>query len=192
MTSDVDVDALPDWFGSVAAIVLRTWGRTMSRKHVRATVYTSGQAAEAAGLAYHQLNNWAKIGFLGPSVVEADGTETCRGYSFADVVALSAARRLREFGLELEAIANAISYLQAREYGDERGQTVLVGTHDGGVIEGELEKVISTLQRSKRFSWMMDVCAVIADVRSALRKVKPPQRGKARRVGCLTGAVQAT
>lgn len=153
----------------------------------RAEVYTAGQAAQAAGLRYHQLDQWSNAGIVVPTIQKANGTETCRAYSFSDVVALAVGRRLREVGFGLGAVADAARYLQRRNRRTLGALSMIAGVDDGRVIAGDLDEIVAAARRAKSVCWTVNISAVVTDVGAALKDIGQPKRGKARKVaGCLT------
>lgn len=151
----------------------------MLENKIECLAFTAGQAARASAVEYHNLNHWAKTGFVVPSLAEADGMDTCRAYSFGDVVALAMAKRLRDAGLGLDAIRSVVAHLQQREYTGGKCNAVLVGSDDGSVVECDTKSAISAL-KNRRFGWVMDAGSVVAEMRAALKNARAPKRGKAR------------
>jgi DNA-binding transcriptional MerR regulator len=150
------------------------------------TVYTAGQAAKAASVAYHLLDHWSTNGIVVPSICEASGFDTCRAFSFSDVVALAVAKRLREVGFRLEIMQVAASHLQTCSSVELCEMSMLIGTDDGEVVACRPETIVDSLRRNHCVSWMVNVGTVVTEVQAALRNVTQPKRGKARLVGCLT------
>lgn len=65
------------------------------------------------GISYRQLDYWDKSDLVTPTLRQAKGKGSVRLYSFTDLVALRAVRRLEEGGIPLQTIRKAIKYLQA-------------------------------------------------------------------------------
>lgn len=59
------------------------------------------------GLSYKQLDYWARIGFIKPSVLEAQGTGTWRLYSEEDRSRLAMTVSLLRVGFSLQSIRRA-------------------------------------------------------------------------------------
>lgn len=58
-----------------------------------------------SGLQYRRLDNWAKTGFIVPSLAASDAAKKrFRYYSFTDIVALTVARKLRDTGFSMAAL----------------------------------------------------------------------------------------
>jgi DNA-binding transcriptional MerR regulator len=81
------------------------------------------------GLTPRQLDHWDRQGFLSPSVERASGYGSTRRYSFADVVRLRVAARLRAAGIGLPRIrrcAEALARLEPEGAGDLAKARLLV------------------------------------------------------------------
>ena len=60
--------------------------------------FSTAEAARLTGLSARQLDHWDRQGFLRPSLERASGYGSARRYSFADIVRLRVAARLRNAG----------------------------------------------------------------------------------------------
>ena len=90
--------------------------------------FSTGQAARLTGLTARQLDHWDRKGFLKPSLEPARGYGSKRRYSFADVVRLRVAARLRAAGVGLSRIQRCAEALErlGGESGDLGGVRLLV------------------------------------------------------------------
>jgi DNA-binding transcriptional MerR regulator len=79
--------------------------------------FSTAEAARLSGLTPRQLDHWARQGFLCPSVQEASGYGSCRLYSFADIVKLRVAARLRGSGVGLARIRHCVEALKRLDAG---------------------------------------------------------------------------
>ena len=73
--------------------------------------FSTAEVARLTGLSFRQLDYWDREGFLGPSVERAAGYGSTRRYSFADVVRLRVAARLRAAGVGLPRIRRCAEVL---------------------------------------------------------------------------------
>lgn len=74
--------------------------------------YRSTEACEIAGITYRQLDYWARLGVITPSIEPAAGSGSSRRYSFDDVVALTLVGILSDHGFSrLSTIRSAIEKL---------------------------------------------------------------------------------
>jgi len=110
---------------------------------VVARSFSTAEAARLTGLTPRQLDHWDRQGFLRPSLAKANGYGSTRRYSFADVVRLRVAARLRAQGVGLARIRNCARALArldpAADLGQARllvvGSTVLWARSDREVVD---------------------------------------------------------
>lgn len=76
--------------------------------------YRTGLVLEIVGISYAQLDYWARIGFIKPSI-KSSGKESRRLYSFTDLVRLNAAKSLLDSGVSLQKIRKSVDYLKQHE-----------------------------------------------------------------------------
>lgn len=115
----------------------------MKFKTVIARSFSTAEVARLTGLSARQLDHWDRQGFVRPSVEKARGYGSARRYSFADVVRLRVAARLRANGVGLARIrrcAEALARLDpAADLGGARlmvvGSTVLWARSDREVVD---------------------------------------------------------
>ena len=77
--------------------------------------FSTAEAARLTGLSSRQLDHWDRQGFLRPSLERASGYGSARRYSFADVVRLRVAARLRAAGIGLAKIRRCAEELARLE-----------------------------------------------------------------------------
>jgi DNA-binding transcriptional MerR regulator len=105
--------------------------------------FSTAEVARLTGLTARQLDHWDRQGFARPSVEKANGYGSSRRYSFADVVRLRVAARLRSSGVGLARIrrcAEALARLDpTADLGGARlmvvGSTVLWARSDREVVD---------------------------------------------------------
>ena len=119
--------------------------------------FSTAEAARLTGLTPRQLDHWDRLGFLRPSLREASGYGSSRRYSFADLVKLKVAARLRASGIGLARIRRCVEALKRlgeqgeADFGQARllviGNRVLWARSDREVVdllkEGQLVLVFS-------------------------------------------------
>jgi len=128
----------------------------MKFSNVISNAFSTAEVARLTGLTARQLDHWDRQGFLKPSLRRAHGYGSTRRYSFADVVRLRVAARLRSAGVGLARIrrcAEALERLggEADDLGGVRlivaGSRVLWARSDREVVdllkEGQLVLVFS-------------------------------------------------
>lgn len=79
---------------------------------VIARSFSTAEVARLTGLTARQLDHWDRKGFVRPSVERAKGYGSTRRYSFADVVRLRVAARLRSHGVGLARIRRCAEALE--------------------------------------------------------------------------------
>ena len=89
-------------------------------------------AVAVTGASYRQIDWWARQGIVVP-VVAASGSGSRRCYSRDDLVKLAAAVRMREAGLALDAVSEALA-----EVDDDTEQLRIVA---GGCVEVHVDLV---------------------------------------------------
>jgi len=127
----------------------------MKFSSVVARSFSTAETARLTGLTARQLDHWDRKGFVRPSAGKASGYGSARRYSFADVVRLRVAARLRAGGVGLARIrrcADALAKLDpSADLGKARllvvGSSVLWARSDREVVdllkEGQLVLVCS-------------------------------------------------
>ena len=75
-------------------------------------VFDSKTVQKLTGVSVRQINHWDAVGLVRPSVKPAAGTGSRRLYSYHDALLLLAAKSLREAGLSLAGIQNAMALLR--------------------------------------------------------------------------------
>lgn len=146
--------------------------------NTNAKSYTAGQAANAVGIAYHQLNHWATTGIVVPSINEGEGHGGVREYSLADIVALKVAADLKEKGFALSRFRGLLTRIQA--WTDGSKNTFFVGT-DNGSVEGLCElDALATLRSMERkgLTWCVSIAEIVEDMKTRLNSLSRPLRGK--------------
>lgn len=89
----------------------------MKFKDVIQDAFSTAAAARLSSLTPRQLDHWARLGFLRPSVREASGYGSARRYSFSDIVKLRVAARLRASGVGLARIRRCVEALKRLDAG---------------------------------------------------------------------------
>jgi DNA-binding transcriptional MerR regulator len=69
------------------------------------------RCAELGGISYRQLDYWARIGILTPSIAEAQGSGSKRLYSIADARIARALAAICELGAPISGLAGLVDEL---------------------------------------------------------------------------------
>jgi DNA-binding transcriptional MerR regulator len=91
--------------------------RVKFKRDILEAGFSTARAARLTRLSPRQLDYWDRRGFLSPSLSRAEGYGSARRYSFADLVRLRVAARLRAAGLGLPRIEQAVRTLRRLEPG---------------------------------------------------------------------------
>lgn len=150
-------------------------------KRQQSKVYTAGQAAKAAGVAYHQLNHWATLGIVVPSVGEGEGYAGVRGYSLSDVVALNVAAQMKSSGFTISKLQSLVTAIQ--QWDGESSETYFVGDDRGSVSAFDEAGAFAALRQKdlKGLTWFVNISDIVLEVKSRLESLAQPTRGKALR-----------
>jgi DNA-binding transcriptional MerR regulator len=92
------------------------------RREILEGAFSTARAARLTRLSPRQLDYWDRRGFLSPSLARAEGYGSARRYSFADLVRLRVAARLRAAGLGLARIQRAVQTM--RRLDPQRAETL--------------------------------------------------------------------
>ncbi len=93
---------------------------------VIARSFSTADVARLTGLTARQLDHWDRKGFLRPSLERASGYGSTRRYSFADVVRLRVAARLRASGVGLARIRRCAEALARLDPSADLGRARLM------------------------------------------------------------------
>lgn len=74
-----------------------------------ALAFDSNDACRIAQITTRQLNHWDRLGIASPSIDPGRGSGNRRSYRLGDVIILRLARELRQFGVGLDVVADAIA-----------------------------------------------------------------------------------
>jgi len=96
--------------------------RVKFKREILEAGFSTARAARLVRLSPRQLDYWDRRGFLSPSLSRAEGYGSARRYSFADLVRLRVAARLRAAGFGLHRVGQAVHTL--RRLDPERGQAL--------------------------------------------------------------------
>jgi DNA-binding transcriptional MerR regulator len=90
--------------------------------------YRAPTACAAAGISYSQLDHWARMGLVEPSVRAAHGSGSQRLYSFRDILVLKVVKWLLDTGASLQQIRAGVQHLRLRDRGiEDLAQVTLMG-----------------------------------------------------------------
>jgi predicted RNase H-like HicB family nuclease len=131
------------------------------------------------GVSGRQVEHWAATGIVRPSIPAA-GKGTRRGYSFKDLVALRVAKRLKDEGISLQKIRNALAYLRKNFPEKEEPLAELRFLTDGDtifVVDRDPQKILDTL-KGGQFVLSLALGEIIKGLRGELKKLETPKEEK--------------
>lgn len=147
----------------------------------RSMLYTSGETARITGLTTRQLQYWDKTGFVKPTEITK---EQKRLYSFQDLVALKAARKLLEANLSLQRVKLAINHLHKQikvRFPESEVKDVLchcVFVTDGErlfeLIDNPL-RLVDILSDQTTFLWAVGFKEVVGEVNTGVMDLRELQ-----------------
>jgi DNA-binding transcriptional MerR regulator len=118
----------------------------MKFTRVIAQSFSTAEVARLTGLSARQLDHWDREGFLRPSLERASGYGSTRRYSFADVVRLRVAARLRAEGVGLARIRRCAEVLARLDPESDLGQARLIVAGNSVLWARSDREVIDLLQ----------------------------------------------
>ncbi len=118
----------------------------MKFNRVIAQSFSTAEVARLTGLSARQLDHWDREGFLRPSLERASGYGSTRRYSFADVVRLRVAARLRAEGVGLARIRRCAEVLARLDPQADLGQARLIVAGSSVLWARSDREVIDLLQ----------------------------------------------
>jgi DNA-binding transcriptional MerR regulator len=147
----------------------------------RRDLYRSGEVAEIVGVSRRQLLYWAQTDLVRPSAQTRGGHHR---YTFEDLVALKAAKRLIDAGVSVQRIRRSLEQLVRILPTVRRplAELVLVATGDVVLVfrEGTVFEAVTGQE------WVLEVAKFQRDVEAwrrkprALRRLEPARPGSAR------------
>ncbi|WP_419841198.1 MerR family transcriptional regulator [Candidatus Poriferisodalis sp.] len=136
--------------------------------------FTSKQAEKIVGISYRQLDHWARIGLVKPSVAQAAGSGSRRRYSYNDLVELKIANKMREQNVELKSIARAFDYLRNQMGGEVASANIVISGSD--VLLADDETVMSLLRQGQTAMLsVLPVAGVRRELDTAVVKLLPDE-----------------
>lgn len=125
--------------------------------------FSATQTAELVGISYRQLDHWARLGLIVPSMAQASGSGSRRRYTYNDLVELKIVKKMRDAGNDLKSIGRAFDYLRNQLGGDVASSNIVISGKDVLLVDDD--SVLSLLREGQ--GTMMTVLAV-AGVRREL------------------------
>jgi DNA-binding transcriptional MerR regulator len=139
--------------------------------------FSTAEAARLAGLTPRQLDHWDRQAFLKPSVAAARGYGSARRYSFADVVRLRVAARLRSSGVGLAKIrrcAEALARLSGGGVAElSRARLLVVGSR---VLWARSDREVVDLLKEGQLVLVFSLGSAVEETAGAVERLSRESR----------------
>lgn len=149
----------------------------MKFKRVIPEGFSTAEAARLANLTPRQLDHWDRLGFLTASLQAATGYGSSRRYSFADIVRLRVASRLRAQGLGLSRIRRCVAALKRLDPADgdlSRARLIVKGNR---VLWARSDKEVIDLFEGGQLVLVFSLGDAVADAAGAVARLADRPRG---------------
>lgn len=156
---NADVDVLLD--------ANQTGKHPTGKRHMYQHGFGSMQAVRVAGISYRQLDHWASLGLVKPSLVQAAGSGSRRVYSYSNLVALRAIKRMLDAGLRLAKIRSVISNLDS-EFGVDLASSNLVIDGTTPVLVNSKDELFDLLKQGQGVLNVLPMVPIQKEVDSAI------------------------
>ncbi len=142
----------------------------MKFSSVVARSFSTAEAARLTGLTARQLDHWDRNGFVQPSVERASGYGSARRYSFADVVRLRVAARLRASGVGLARIRRCAEALARLDPAADlaKARLLVVGT---SVLWARSDREVVDLLKDGQLVLVCSLGDAVAEAAGAVAKL---------------------
>jgi len=136
--------------------------------------FISKQAAEIVGVSMRQLVHWDAKGLVKPSVQPAAGRGSRRLYSYEDLVALQAVKRLRDQQVSLQGIRKCVLYLRKRLPNMTKPLNYCTLLTDGKEIylKESPESLTATVRKQGQKAWLqLSIAGIDKELRSRVLRL---------------------
>ncbi|MGA7989869.1 MAG: MerR family transcriptional regulator [Thermoanaerobaculia bacterium] len=140
--------------------------------------FSTAEVARLTGLTARQLDWWDRRGFLSPSIAGAAGYGSKRRYSFADVVRLRLAARLRAAGIGLPQVRRVAETLRRLDPGAGSLGSARLLVADRRVVWARTDSELVDVLHGGQLMLVFPVGEEVADVARAAEDLgRTPKRG---------------
>jgi len=137
--------------------------------------FSAKEACKLVGITYAQIHHWDKIGLVKPSIMGASGTGSRRIYSFADIVGLEVAARLKGEGLSIQKVRKSVEFLRNHFPDVENPMTNFIFISDGVgifILTDDPNKALDTLKNSGQFVFSVALGHIVKEVKDNIIKLE--------------------
>ena len=148
----------------------------MKFMRVIAQSFSTAEVARLTGLSARQLDHWDREGFLRPSLEKASGYGSTRRYSFADVVRLRVAARLRAEGVGLARIRRCAEALARLDPEADLGHARLI-VAGASVLWARTDREVIDLLHDGQLVLVCSLGDAVADAAGAVERLTRESAG---------------
>ena len=135
--------------------------------------YRAKLVLEIVGISYAQLDYWAKIGFIKPSIKDSS-KKSRRLYSFSDLVRLNGVKSLLDGGVSLQKIRKSLDYLKqhAPEIGEPLSELKL-STNGKSIfaLTNDPKKLMDVLNK-RQLVWSVAIDEISRKTKGGIKKIE--------------------
>lgn len=142
----------------------------MKFTRVIAQSFSTAEVSRLTGLSARQLDHWDREGFLRPSLERASGYGSNRRYSFADVVRLRVAARLRAEGVGLARIRRCAEALARLDPQADLGRARLI-VAGASVLWARTDREVIDLLHDGQLVLVCSLGDAVADAAGAVERL---------------------
>jgi len=137
--------------------------------------FSAKEACKIVGITYAQIHHWDKIGIVKPSIMGASGTGSRRIYSFADMIGLEIAVKLKGEGLSIQKTRKSVEYLKKNFPDIENPMTNFMFISDGVsifILTDDPSIALDTLKQAGQFAFSVALGYIVKEVKDNIIKLE--------------------
>ena len=134
--------------------------------------YSGDEARKIVGITYRQLDYWARIELIRPSLSDASGSGTRRRYSYRDLLKLKAVKALIDAGIRLALIRRVFDFLEEKIDEDVVQVNLVIQGSSVMVQRGE-EEIIDLLHNGQGVLNILPMAGVKEDLDAKIVELFP-------------------
>lgn len=134
--------------------------------------YTAKVAERIVGITYRQLDHWARIGLLKPSLRAASGSGSRRLYGYTDLLELKVIKALREAGITLDKIKEIFNFVRHQLQSSAEVAHIVINGNGVTVLSGG--QLVEVLNRPGQGVFnVLPMEPIVRELRENIAKVQP-------------------
>ncbi len=131
--------------------------------------FSASEAALISNVPYTSVDYWARTELVTPSIADANGSGTERRYDFKDLLALRAAKELRQQGVSTRALCMAVEYVRGVKDALSEYRFLAIGKTITWVKANEIIKVAKNPKQGAFAFTLLNYPAMVREVSSAAK-----------------------